>query len=136
MVGVSSSRAVEKQRMWRRSKVFFLQVDVGIRGATVTGVQTCALPIYGDAAARGQAGAGGLLAVHPGHAAHHRSEERRVGKQCSSRWSPYHERKKKKFYCSSVYVRRAESARCKHTNASRRTARRLQLPTSPRRALC
>ena len=25
-----------------------------------------------------------------------RSEERRVGKECSSRWSPYHEKKKKK----------------------------------------
>ena len=24
-----------------------------------------------------------------------RSEERRVGKECSSRWSPYHEKKKK-----------------------------------------
>src|SRR5437660_5080007 len=26
----------------------------------------------------------------------HRSEERRVGKECRSRWSPYHEKKKKK----------------------------------------
>src|SRR5256714_7236024 len=26
--------------------------------------------------------------VHPDHA--HRSEERRVGKECRSRWSPYH----------------------------------------------
>ena len=26
----------------------------------------------------------------------HRSEERRVGKECRSRWSPYHENKKKK----------------------------------------
>src|SRR5690625_8040040 len=25
----------------------------------------------------------------------HRSEERRVGKECRSRWSPYHEKKKK-----------------------------------------
>ena len=25
-----------------------------------------------------------------------RSEERRVGKECSSRWSPYHDKKKKK----------------------------------------
>src|SRR5438132_10308097 len=27
---------------------------------------------------------------------HERSEERRVGKECRSRWSPYHEKKKKK----------------------------------------
>src|SRR5438045_6143317 len=26
-----------------------------------------------------------------------RSEERRVGKECRSRWSPYHEKKKKKM---------------------------------------
>src|SRR5699024_11957823 len=26
---------------------------------------------------------------------YHRSEERRVGKECRSRWSPYHENKKK-----------------------------------------
>ena len=26
----------------------------------------------------------------PGMAGHHRSEERRVGKECRSRWSPYH----------------------------------------------
>src|SRR2546427_8076259 len=31
----------------------------------------------------------------PGRAAM-RSEERRVGKECRSRWSPYHEKKKKK----------------------------------------
>src|SRR5205809_7882357 len=28
-------------------------------------------------------------------AIHARSEERRVGKECRSRWSPYHEKKKK-----------------------------------------
>src|SRR6266542_5755863 len=27
---------------------FFFQAEVGIRGATVTGVQTCALPIYAE----------------------------------------------------------------------------------------
>src|SRR5947209_18254079 len=26
-----------------------------------------------------------------------RSEERRVGKECRSRWSPYHEKKRKKY---------------------------------------
>src|SRR5699024_11906146 len=28
----------------------------------------------------------------------HRSEERRVGKECRSRWSPYHYRKKREIY--------------------------------------
>src|SRR3989337_533099 len=41
----------------------------GIRDATVTGVQTCA-----------------------------RSEERRVGKECRSRWSPYHYKQKIKTH--------------------------------------
>src|SRR5438034_11144700 len=36
-----------------------------------------------------------------------RSEERRVGKECRSRWSPYHEKKKKSK--RTVYKRREES---------------------------
>src|SRR5690554_7962841 len=32
---------------------------------------------------------------------HFRSEERRVGKECRSRWSPYHEKKKKKIECNT-----------------------------------
>src|SRR5713101_9032925 len=31
-----------------------------------------------------------------------RSEERRVGKECRSRWSPYHYKKKKKKRCYSI----------------------------------
>src|SRR3712207_6896412 len=95
---------------------FFFQAEDGIRDIGVTGVQTCALPISrgggereGEAvrahALRGEialravqrlhvgqrqaelvyvavASAGPLVAV--------RSEERRVGKECRSRWSPYH----------------------------------------------
>src|SRR2546430_13407169 len=94
---------------------FFFQAEDGIRDLTVTGVQTCALPIY----------QGEEEAVCPFHARVHaramigtapervnrgpnppapfprreegapfrvgsRSEERRVGKECRSRWSPYH----------------------------------------------
>src|SRR3546814_2641563 len=69
------------------------------RCALVTGVQTCALPIWlagvGGAAdkARSMRTVGGavdgLQLAGPG-----RSEERRVGKECvstcRSRWSPYH----------------------------------------------
>src|SRR5438876_12183741 len=31
-----------------------------------------------------------------------RSEERRVGKECRSRWSPYHEKKKRKRITESI----------------------------------
>src|SRR5256885_6705526 len=95
---------------------FFFQAEDGIRDYKVTGVQTCALPIYRD----------GYLMVRSlfdteetdlllsiarsdqqiAQQAHERldlsqgrsklwisgsrSEERRVGKECRSRWSPYH----------------------------------------------
>src|SRR2546426_12362477 len=99
---------------------FFFQEEDGIRDYKVTGVQTCALPISYDlvyeryslwslagmehaatagipgllevnaplieeqAAYRGLRDAGGADRVAA------RSEERRVGKECRSRWSPYH----------------------------------------------
>src|SRR2546429_2287798 len=92
---------------------FFFQAEDGIRDVAVTGVQTCALPIYVPAAGAGPAGkaaAQGVAAVFLGRldtgfgeqAAQQRnqavgmqtfvgrSEERRVGKECRSRWSPYH----------------------------------------------
>src|SRR2546429_6750191 len=72
---------------------FFFQAEDGIRDVAVTGVQTCALPIYVRASA--------AIAVTqlrwnkklPFRSYRHqleRSEERRVGKECRSRWSPYH----------------------------------------------
>src|SRR5256886_7744578 len=95
---------------------FFFQAEDGIRDLTVTGVQTCALPIYepavGSMTARGE-NFDGWLVVHPHFTGRGigsaliaiaesrarelgapslrlRSEERRVGKECRSRWSPYH----------------------------------------------
>src|SRR3989337_4130572 len=75
--------------------VFGLQAEDGIRDATVTGVQTCALPILTrsdePAAAEIQP-----VRSRPACLPHHgRSEERRVGEECRSRWSPYHLKKKK-----------------------------------------
>src|SRR5207249_7645172 len=81
---------------------FFFQAEDGIRDRNVTGVQTCALPISG--------GRGGCVCCLPplaqGLCAHRshvglgppgrfcglgtRSEERRVGKECRSRWLPDH----------------------------------------------
>src|SRR2546422_4214901 len=82
---------------------FFFQAEDGIRDVAVTGVQTCALPISMDPVqpighlivsgkgSRGSrtycSGGAGLYSTAPDYA---RSEERRVGKECRSRWSPYH----------------------------------------------
>src|SRR5256885_6112281 len=92
---------------------FFFQAEDGIRDYKVTGVQTCALPIlnkqelvrakreqilsvarkhgavsvklFGSAARGGEVDSSDLDFV-----VELRSEERRVGKECRSRWSPYH----------------------------------------------
>src|SRR2546425_10429114 len=114
------------------SGFFFFQAEDGIRDKLVTGVQTCALPIWRrrtvfplDAAAprgphRRRFGGGvwrdarlrvvlaqsaDLRVSVPGAGPHQmvgdlrgggfRSGERRVGKECRSRWSPYHLKKKK-----------------------------------------
>src|SRR2546430_6997342 len=96
---------------------FFFQAEDGIRDLTVTGVQTCALPIsrghfrdlalmQHDAAEEldikwhhvplvGLTTHGPFLAAETAARILHRgerfrSEERRVGKECRSRWSPYH----------------------------------------------
>src|SRR2546430_7584334 len=94
---------------------FFFQAEDGIRDLTVTGVQTCALPIFGEAERPTAADAAVRLQIRTGDellrrrrwafrlrrgrrcsvllrvtAACERSEERRVGKECRSRWSPDH----------------------------------------------
>src|SRR5205823_9984783 len=77
---------------------FFFQAEDGIRDKLVTGVQTCALPIsFFDTWTSHK------IPNFPAHTAafralHYslepsilnRSEERRVGKECRSRWSPDH----------------------------------------------
>src|SRR5256884_1759115 len=90
---------------------FFFQAEDGIRDVAVTGVQTCALPIFdtlevthgklAETARRlgisrttlwRRLRAYGLRPNGHGNgpATRVRSEERRVGKECRSRWSPYH----------------------------------------------
>src|SRR5256885_3598157 len=94
---------------------FFFQAEDGIRDYKVTGVQTCALPILSatiiaqdeerdlpDCIASLQGFCDEILMVDGGSrdrtreiaaslgARVLRSEERRVGKECRSRWSPYH----------------------------------------------
>src|SRR2546423_5284954 len=94
---------------------FFFQAEDGIRDKLVTGVQTCALPICPrrreprrlcpgrrilrrlpalrhDPLPRASPPAAHVAGPEDPRAAHAppRSEERRVGKECRSRWSPYH----------------------------------------------
>src|SRR5256885_4345588 len=94
---------------------FFFQAEDGIRDYKVTGVQTCALPISEvvveerveelgrDALGRSRRDARALARRRIVAARDERpqgderdgdergrSEERRVGKECRSRWSPYH----------------------------------------------
>src|SRR2546421_5428067 len=94
---------------------FFFQAEDGIRDLIVTGVQTCALPIFdrfsfgtihidGEAYHQDIVIDRGEVRVRKkkpskryrdefGHtplSVDERSEERRVGKECRSRWSPYH----------------------------------------------
>src|SRR2546430_9723960 len=92
---------------------FFFQAEDGIRDLTVTGVQTCALPICFTCSVARRFASGCtrfrssalfkwrapyLLSIpscskkyFAGRVTRNtRSEERRVGKECRSRWSPYH----------------------------------------------
>src|SRR5256885_3291966 len=98
------------------SDFFFFQAEDGIRDYKVTGVQTCALPISESVYHRHDSGVNARYNEHLlfdrfiysaivfrslRSVAHscgdrlmempvNRSEERRVGKECRSRWSPYH----------------------------------------------
>src|SRR5258708_23981406 len=98
-------------------RFFFFQAEDGIRDDLVTGVQTCALPIFrrwplpsatvaspADRAMTDMDDAltldnlktlkatdeAGNLTLVAADRLESRSEERRVGKECRSRWSPYH----------------------------------------------
>src|SRR5256885_11630026 len=100
---------------WHLVFFFFFQAEDGIRDYKVTGVQTCALPILllenGLLSARCfpsyaiktclilAAALAGTAAMRANSkhdrwweltSQRRRSEERRVGKECRSRWSPYH----------------------------------------------
>src|SRR5438067_9521554 len=74
---------------------FFFQAEDGIRDRNVTGVQTCALPILSRPRLTINLLSTTLIAfgAEPLSAFGYglmRSEERRVGKECRSRWWPDH----------------------------------------------
>src|SRR3712207_6918273 len=115
---MSDTRTVPRGHRILCLLVFFFQAEDGIRDIGVTGVQTCALPIFIEE--------DGMVSVDPVGTPDndpivmtdpyngtgpqlnapwgldrtdqrflpltrtYRSEERRVGKECRSRWSPYH----------------------------------------------
>src|SRR5207249_6959322 len=91
---------------------FFFQAEDGIRDRNVTGVQTCALPIYYSpivphtdvrrVVALAQSTGADLIALTGDYTTARasyvwpcaetlRSEERRVGKECRARWAPQDE---------------------------------------------
>src|SRR5437764_5574284 len=76
---------------------FFFQAEDGIRVTSVTGVQTCALPISPRSTRCAATPSPPKAEPRPpwGPATRSkRSEERRVGKECRSRGSPYLDEKK------------------------------------------
>src|SRR5256886_5925008 len=120
MPGPYSTTTTLLRLLWRRCVVsplvffFFFQAEDGIRDLTVTGVQTCALPIFerddqlvvdpltnqliisldGTQITVDTIQSDVLFSDDPNAEQDLkdfiRSEERRVGKECRSRWSPYH----------------------------------------------
>src|SRR5688572_31579443 len=88
-------RALEIVRCYRIATSFFFQAEDGIRDLTVTGVQTCALPISLAPPSRNTAHTSVMPRTLLNHIARRmprcmRSEERRQGKECRSRWQAYH----------------------------------------------
>src|SRR5215218_10825440 len=97
---------------------FFFQAEDGIRAHCVTGVQTCALPIYSEDASRSRAQRDPQRRRDSFRRQGDdvRSEERRVGKECRARWWPDHGKKKETVNVSS---------------SVRRTTRRVRVWYSP-----
>src|SRR5438309_6305815 len=109
-------------------ELFFFQAEDGIRDGTVTGVQTCALPIWFCAVPRSRPTnlvgkcSDFVMAskdccrpvISPSSTASarrtSRSEERRVGKECRSRGVSYDQKKKneKKVSIVLTFVKRSK----------------------------
>src|SRR5438552_18206937 len=117
--------------MWRirfgpAAGVFFFQAEDGIRDDLVTGVQTCALPILSRFGVAGRCQPSKRLIHCPSphrmctnvpwiecQKAPRRSEERRVGKEGTSRWSPVHEKKKAARSMRCNKIASETQARCR-----------------------
>src|SRR5215467_11423951 len=92
---MTGGQQLRVQRLAAVVENFLFQAEDGIRDYKVTGVQTCALPISDGSSPlwitsvtrsvehQRHLKSLGYIAPLPS------SEERRVGKECRSRWSPY-----------------------------------------------
>src|SRR5437762_4867764 len=74
----------------RRFLLFFFQAEDGIRDTSVTGVQTCALPISAPPGGYAYSPPSFVTKEYHSDRPSPRSEERRVGKECRSRRTRYH----------------------------------------------
>src|SRR5699024_11878343 len=91
---------------------FFFQAEDGIRDRNVTGVQTCALPISISSFSHTRGHAKLIIKLRDSNVnlkfvTCARSEERRVGKECRSRWAPDQQKKNRKVSSSSTQRHRA-----------------------------
>src|SRR2546430_4506225 len=86
----TAKRCAAPSRVWR----FFFQAEDGIRDLTVTGVQTCALPISLRGCDRSKR-LDARRSAGPRRGGR-RSEERRVGEEGRSPRAAYHLKKKRK----------------------------------------
>ena len=79
-------------RLPRAILAVLVGVSLGLSGAALQGYLRNPLAEPGLIGVSGSAALGAVIALHSGLAASFvlRSEERRVGKECRSRWSPYH----------------------------------------------
>ena len=97
---LSNSKTVREQIGWReQSQSVFFSAEVGFKGAyylTVTGRNDWPSQLAGPNSVNSSffypsVGASVVLSeIIPNMPKNLRSEERRVGKECRSRWSPYH----------------------------------------------
>src|SRR5207302_8333172 len=111
------------------SVVFFFQAEDGIRDFHVTGVQTCALPIWRNASMSfGCCSPHSQVCIPPIEvpstsrrcSTPSRSEERRVGKECRSRWSadPYKKNKGKHANAQNIQCQSEVKDDCSETDSS------------------
>src|SRR5438128_12678872 len=89
---------------------FFFQAEDGIRDATVTGVQTCALPIFtwehylaNQQRLAANTTRSGARPAREGLALC-RSEERRVGKECRTGSTPYRLKKNSTYSTNTLIL--------------------------------
>src|SRR5688572_28500105 len=84
------------ETLWGKNRIMEVYLNVAETGIGTYGVNAGSLRYFGhDASAMSRLEAASIAAILPlpkkrGAVAPQRSEERRVGKECRSRWSPYH----------------------------------------------